>query len=103
VNLATVEVRDARRCGTRPDEDPAVALVWEEVRKALMAASWTVRQGDYHVRVLRYERDLDARRRRVRSEDIRSRAGRIERNPFSSLPADRLASHGLMAIAIWTQ
>jgi hypothetical protein len=96
VSLAAVEVRDDGRCGTRPDKDTTVAPVWEEVRKALAAASWTERQGTYHVRVLRYERDLDARRRRVRGEEIRSRAGRMERNPFSSLPADRLASHGFI-------
>jgi hypothetical protein len=96
VRLAAIEVRDERSCRNRPAEDAATALVWEEVRKALAAASWTARQPDYHVRVLIYERDLDANRHLMHGEQIRSKSGRMERNPFSSFPADQLAAHGFI-------
>ncbi len=95
VELAAIEIRDERRCDMRPAEDTTTALVWEEVRKALEAAQWTARQN-YQTRILIYEREMDASRRRVRSEAVRTRAGPMRRSPFSSLPAENLAQHGFV-------
>lgn len=96
VRLAAIEVRDERHCSARPDDDAATAAVWEEVRKALAAARWSAQQGGYATRLLRYERDLDADRRKLRSQEIQTKSGSMLKNPFSSIPAQDLAVEGFV-------
>lgn len=97
VRLDAIEVREQRRCGADRGSDSSTVLVWEEIRKALTATSWTSRgTTEYRVRLLRYERDLDGQRRRVERATVQTASGRLRGSPFSSLPADQLARRGFV-------
>ena len=48
VRLETIEVTREDRCRVSPDRNAETAAVWEEIRKALAAASWTESQESYH-------------------------------------------------------
>ncbi len=48
------------RCQLRPERGLATATVWEEVRKALAAATWTTERELYRFAWFRYVRELDA-------------------------------------------
>ena len=91
--LASIEVREETACRTRPSEGEATAILWEEIRKALAAATWTASQRGYRYRHLQYERDLDRRARRVTAEQSRERTG-FYQAPFRSQDADTLAEEG---------
>ncbi len=93
VMLAGIEVESSRRCEVRPGQGESTARVWEEARKALEATSRTSGRGIYRYEIRRFERELDARGRRVRSEQ-----SRIERqvlaSPFVSLNVEDLLENG---------
>ncbi len=95
IMLAGVEVESSRRCEVRPGQGAATATVWEEARKALEATSRTSGLGLYRYVIRRHERELDARGRRVRSEQ-----SRLERQlvtiPFGSLNVDDLLDRGFV-------
>lgn len=93
VQLATIETRSETSCRMRDDESRAVALLWEEARKALTAASWNARQGLYRQTLLSYERDLDERRRRVNQERTVFNTGMYE-IPYRSRDPQLLADQG---------
>jgi hypothetical protein len=93
--LAGIEVESSRRCEIRPGDGVATARVWEEARKALEAASQTLRGGAYRYVIRRYERELDATGRRVQSEESRI-LRRVTRRPFVSLDVDDLLSQGFV-------
>lgn len=78
------------RCGAI--EGPMVAELWEEIREALAAVSWTSRQPYRYEKAL-YERELDLFGRLVRREWTRRRAGFFE-TPFRSAPPQRLVQDG---------
>lgn len=93
--LSGIEVEGARRCEVRPEDGVGTARVWEEARKALEAASQTLRGGAYRYVIRRYERELDATGRRVQSEESRI-LRRVTRRPFVSLDVDDLLSQGFV-------
>jgi hypothetical protein len=93
IALEGIEVRGEERCRVRPEEGLELARVWDEVRKALEAASLTGRSDVYRYQTEMYERDLDREGRVVLREERSSRDSFLE-TPFSSLPAERLAAGG---------
>ena len=94
--LSTIEVRETSECTNRPTEDVRTAVVWEEARKALAAASWTASQRLYHVVSNIYERDLKGRR--VIRERHRPSIGRST-TPFISLDPVELRKKGYVSDA----
>ena len=70
ITLAGIDVESNRRCEVRPGQGEATAMVWEEARKALVAAWRTSETGIYRYTVRRHEREWDSRARNVRSEQI---------------------------------
>lgn len=95
VVLAGLTVESSRRCEVRPGSGEATARVWEEARKALEATSQTTRGGYYRYVIRRFERELDARGRRVLKEESRIDR-RLTSNPWKSLPVDDLLSGGFV-------
>jgi hypothetical protein len=97
IDLEAIDVRAERRqCTARPsDEGMAVALLWEEARKALSAAALTELRGLYRYETLTYERDVEPRNRTVIREDESRRAGYM-RTPFESLPPEDLTRDGFV-------
>jgi hypothetical protein len=93
VRLATIETRRETSCRMRAEESRAVTLLWEESRKALVAASWNAEQGLYRQTLGSYRRDLDRRRRRVEHENTVFTTGLYE-VPFRSREPRLLATQG---------
>lgn len=91
--LSTIIVEENTTCQIRAAEGVNTAVVWEEVRKALVAASWSATQGFYRHELHRYRRTLDRSRRRVSKEEVSLSSG-YYRSPFSSRSPDSLALQG---------
>ena len=94
--LAGIEVESSRRCEVRPRQGLSTATVWEEARKALEATSRTSSLGVYRYMIRRYEQELDARGRRVRSEQSRILRGQALASPFRSLDVENLLENGFV-------
>jgi hypothetical protein len=92
IQLSGVEVTDEAVCGS-PGQDAGMGDLWEEVRKALRAASWSADHQPYRYRLHSYQRDLSARRRELLSEEIDVNWGGY-RLPYVSQASDSLADHG---------
>jgi len=100
ISLEGIEVRataDDRQCTLRPEEGRAVAQVWEEARKALVAAAWTTRQSLHRYETLRIRREWDEGGRKVESEE-RSFAQSYTSAPYSARSADSLVTGGFVDI-----
>lgn len=97
VELAGIAVEGARRCEVRGEQGEATARVWEEARKALEAAAWTLESGVYRYTLLQFERDLEADARTVRKESRRFNRG-TGQAPYVSVPADALAEQGFIQV-----
>jgi hypothetical protein len=54
IELEGLEVSGEARCDIRPEAGRAVAMVWEEARKALSAAALTEEEGLYRYRIIRF-------------------------------------------------
>lgn len=93
IALEGIEVRGEERCSVRPEEGLEIARVWDEVRKALEAASLTGRSDVYRYQTETYQRDLDREGRVVLREERSSRDAFLE-TPFASIPAERLMEGG---------
>jgi hypothetical protein len=93
LRLESIVVREETSCRIRPAEGEATAVLWEEIRKALAAATWTSTQRGYRYRNLMYERDLDRSARHVTDEQTRESTG-YYRAPFQSHDADSLEAEG---------
>ena len=94
--LSSIDVRESTECKVRPTEDEQTAVVWEEARKALAAASWTALQQLYHVVSNLYDRDMDGRRRRVRQEHHRPSIG-LSSMPFVARAPIELLQNGYVS------
>jgi hypothetical protein len=95
VELMGIDVAGSRRCQLRADQGPATARVWEEARKALEAAAWTLSSGAYRYTLLHFERTLEPDRRTVLDERrrfIRSTG----QAPYVSLPVEDLVAGGFI-------
>jgi len=97
IQLEGIEVElEAGRCSVRPGgEGLLVATVWDEARKALLAASLTDQRGTYRYETMRYDRQLDRGSGVVLSEEQTRREGYL-RTPFESRPAADLAMNGFV-------
>jgi hypothetical protein len=97
IDLDAIDVRaERRRCTARPsDEGLAVALLWEEARKALSAAALTELRGLYRYETMTYERDVEPRSGMVIREEESRREGYM-RTPFESRPPEELARDGFV-------
>lgn len=92
VRLDAITVNERARCSTG-NSGGDVATVWEEVRKALSAATLTRKEQLVKYTLRHFERDLDANGRGVKSERSWEN-NTIGKTAFSSINADFLAEHG---------
>jgi hypothetical protein len=95
VELAGIDVRGEGRCEVRPTEGVATATVWEEVRKALDAATWTSERELYSFSWTRYQRELDENARRVLSETRTNERG-YTISPFAADDPTQLTTRGFV-------
>lgn len=95
VELAGIDVSGARRCEVRGEQGEATARAWDEARKALEAAAWTLSSGAYRYTLLHFERNLDPQGRPTRSE-IRRFDRTTGQAPYVSLPAQELVDEGFI-------
>jgi hypothetical protein len=91
VALDGIDVAATRRCEMAAGE--GVSQLWDEIRKALDAASITSEGEYYHYGVMRSERERNVRTFAVESEAMRCRTI-LSSSPFRSAPAERLARTG---------
>ncbi len=94
VNLPAVVVEDKRICRTRPAAGLAAAVLWEEIKKALDAVAWTEQQAVLQHRLIMYERELERRSLRTRSDKTWLEGGVYGGSPFATLPPEQLADSG---------
>jgi hypothetical protein len=92
VRLDAITVNERARCSTG-NSGGDVAAVWEEVRKALSAATLTRNEQLVKYTLRHFERDLDASGRGVKSERSWDNST-FGKTTFSSINADFLAEHG---------
>jgi len=95
VHLSEVVIEADRQCELHSDRGggQAVATLWEEIREALGAVSWSARVPGYWYETSLFERDRSSSAGRVRRDSTWSRTG-FRRVPFRSAPADELAAQG---------
>lgn len=91
--LPVVRVVEKQRCVLAPEAGAVVAVLWEEVSKALTATRITSDDARYRFSLRQYVRELDLETRAVRRSRSWEQMG-LEQEPYGSLPADSLASHG---------
>ncbi len=95
VELMGINVEGSRRCEVRPEEGRSTARVWEEARKALQAAAWTLDSGVYRYTLLQFSRELDTDGRRVTRETREFQRTRGQA-PYVSAPAQELVDSGFV-------
>ena len=95
IMLTGIDVRTSRRCEVRPGPGMSTATVWEEARKALEATSRTSGLGRYRYVIRHYERELDARGRRVVSEQSQIQRATMS-SPFRSVNVETLLEQGFI-------
>lgn len=93
IELSGIDVEVEDRCQVDPREGVSTATLWEEARKALVAASWSAAQQLNQYTFSAYEREWDVGRRRVRREKTSTKSG-FYSAPYRSLPPERLAREG---------
>ena len=92
VRIAGLRIVDRAPCEVRPDSDAVAFRLWEEARKALLAASLT-EQEHLTMRTTSIQRVLEATSDRVLAESSQVHVVPTVK-PFVSLPADSLAAGG---------
>jgi len=95
IQLRGLDVSGSRRCEVRPEDGRVTAQVWEEARKALVAAAWTQSTGIYRYTLLHYIRDLDRDGKQIVDETRSFSRGSLGA-PFESLPVDDLINNGFV-------
>lgn len=95
VELTGLDVEGSRRCALPREQGRATARLWEEARKALQAAAWTLSSGTYRYTLLQFERNLDTDGRRVLNEHRRF-VRSTGQAPYVSAPADELVEEGFI-------
>jgi len=96
IQLEGIEVDlDGGRCTLRPGEEGlAIAMVWDEARKALSAAAFTDEQAAYRYETMIYNRQLDMNLT-ILNEEERHREAYMN-TPFDSRPAEDLVDNGFV-------
>ena len=97
VSLAGIEVEGDSRCRVRPEDGLAVTRVWDEARKALVAAAWTQERGLYRYEMMQFTRELDPEGRRVISEN-RTFQQVYSKSPYVARPAELLIDGGFASL-----
>ena len=92
--LDPIIVTDRSECRVRPDSAAAAFVVWDEARKALIAASMTSAEP-FTMTLKRTEQELDRDGSRVNWDSTTIRSG-LTLRPFISLPPEQLAREGYM-------
>jgi hypothetical protein len=95
VVLPGISVEGSGRCEMRPEDGRATAILWEEARKALEAATWTSERGLYRFAWTRFLRELAPDARSVVGETRSVRSDRLPQ-PFVSVDAELLAREGFL-------
>ena len=95
ITLEGIDVEADGRCSVRGEEGLQIATVWEEVRKALAAASWTGAHGVFRYELAHITRDLDRDARLVTDQQIRYERTSRQRT-FVSKPAEELIEGGFV-------
>lgn len=99
IRLEAVEVSGkGTECSSRATEGESLAMVWEELRKALNAAVWTASTRPYFYVRRFYEQTMGAGGHRVIRETERADSGSYS-DPFRSAPAGYLAAEGYIVQA----
>lgn len=93
IGLEGIGVVGSGRCDARTA--PGVATVWDEARKALEAATWTVERELYSIAWTRYVRELHADGERILDERTEHRRSYTPQ-PFTALDPDTLAAVGFV-------
>lgn len=92
VELSGLKVSASKRCRLRSEAGKTTVTVWEEARKALEAAAWTVESNWYHYTLLRFSRRLNAGGKLL---TVRRRLVKVYGQlPYGSRPAHDLADSG---------
>ena len=93
ISLMAMTVRERETCRVSSDTGLAVARVWEEARKAMLATQLSTDGAPLFAEWIEYDRTLDSTSRLVRKQSVRT-----SRNPtthaFRSVPADVLHDKG---------
>ena len=92
IQLAAVTVRSKSECGTRTDSAAAVAHVWEEARKALIASQLAT-DKPLIAEWINFEQNLDPAGSGVREQSVHTMHGATI-HAFASQPAEKLAAGG---------
>lgn len=92
--LDPIIVTDRSECRVQPDSAAAAFVLWDEARKALIAASMTSAEP-LTMTLKRSEQELDRDGNRVNWDSTSTRSG-VTLRPFVSLPPERLAREGYM-------
>lgn len=95
IRLEGIEVTGARRCVVRPETARTTAIVWEEVRKALVAARWTAENSIYRYTLLNYRHITEADGERILEEE---RSFDLSRDvtAYRSKPIEELVAEGFV-------
>ncbi len=94
VALPALVVRADRRCRVRPGAGVVAGELWEEARKALEAIAWTEREGTLRHRIVRYERERDARSLEIRRHEEFAFEGMYRGSSFVTAAPQVLADSG---------
>ena len=93
ISLHGITARGRSRGCTIRESGEVVSRVWEEARKALQVVSLTQASGLVTFDTESFRRERDPRTGEVLTEQRRAAFG-ISGNPFQSVPAEELATHG---------
>lgn len=93
VRLDAITVNEKARCSAMEGEASDAARVWEEVRKALSATTLTRSQQLVAYTLRRFDRDLDASGRNVKTERTWDNDA-FGKSAFSAVQPEFLAEHG---------
>jgi hypothetical protein len=93
--LDPIIITDRSECRVHPDSAAAAFVLWDEARKALIAASMTSAEP-LTMTLKRTEQELDRDGSRVNWDSTTTRNG-LTLRPFVSLPPERLARDGYMS------
>ncbi len=95
VALSQVVVEGERQCDV--EGGASVAAVWDEIREALAAVSWTSRDPGYWYSIRRFERETTPGGR-PRGADSTWRDDGYRRIPIKSAPAEQLEREGFVVV-----
>lgn len=94
IRLDALVIQGDRQCEVDPDSGLAVAIVWEEARKALEAVNWTRDSGRLHYQAIEFNRDLHPETLRSLRGQANRQVGMSTGSPFMSAPAEELSTYG---------